>query len=656
MVRILVCCALLLGGRGTTLAAGVAGKLPKHRLAAAASAMLVQQTSQRRIDSLRALIRARAVLDTTKVILVTRLAWEVQQRDVQAGLPLLRQAVALARTLNYRDYEAETLLDLADGYISLGDYKEAIKWLDKADAEFTRIHNVGGQIRCLGRRARIASQRGQYIKALTYCLKVPPSFDYGDTRRFYTSLQIQIASTYRQLGELGTAEQYLRHALEVSLHHDYPDRLNLIYEELGEVRRQQQRWQQASSYYAQSMVISKQLNLAQEIWRMEINLAEMEEELGQSEAALSRAHPALPQARKVLPVLVPRVLVLLARANLSRHRPDSAAYYAQLSLAASKPARAQADIQAGNEVLAQAYAQLGDFAHAYQAQQAFMVARDSLTGAEVRRRTAALQFRNELSQQQAEIRLLTQQNRLQQQHQQLGRLKQQRQAALLVGLGLGLLLLAGAGLWQYRRRQARREAALRTSLAADLHDDVGSLLTQISLQSTMLREGLYPVEQQRSHLDHMAETSRMAARQMSDVVWGIDARNDSFTSMLDRMHDHAHQVLPPAGLELDFYADPALAASSVSLGTRQALYLIYKEALHNAVKHARATQVTVRLRQQGRQLELVVLDDGQAAPIRPAVGGQGLRNMRARAAAAAGTVTYETQGPGFRVTARLPLG
>jgi signal transduction histidine kinase len=651
---VLLFLALLARPVGVAAAPGGASAAPPAVRASKAAAVL--RGLPRRVDSLRALIQNRPGLDTIKIMLVTKLAWEIQQHDVRAGLPVLRRAVQLARQLKCRDFEAEALLDLADGHIILGEYAAANQRLREARTEFDRLHNTGGRIRCLGRLARIAAQQGQYATALDYCLRVPASADYGDTRRFYTSLQIQIGSIYRQLGELATAERYLRHALQVSEHYDYPDRLNLIYGELGEVRRQQRRWMEARYYYAQSMAVSEQLHLVPEILQQEINLAEMDEQLGHYAAALQRTHFSLGPARTALPLAVPRALVLLARSHLQLGRLDSAVAYARQSLRASTALHSPEGTRAAYEALAGAYARRGDYARAFQAQQRFMAARDSLTGAEASRRTVALQYRHELSQQRNQIKLLKQQTRLQQQQRELDRLRQRWQAAVLVGLLLLLALLGGWALWRYRRRQAAREAALRTSLAADLHDDVGSLLTQISLQSTMLREGLYPPEQQRRHLDHMAETSRIAARQMSDVVWGIDARNDSLSSVLDRMRDHAYLVLPPAGLELDFSADPALAAAAVPLASRQALYLIYKEALHNAVKHADARQVTVRLRLHARQLELDVHDDGRggAGPARPA--GQGLRNMQNRAAAAGGTVRYDTSSPGFRVVAQLPLG
>jgi signal transduction histidine kinase len=255
-----------------------------------------------------------------------------------------------------------------------------------------------------------------------------------------------------------------------------------------------------------------------------------------------------------------------------------------------------------------------------------------------------------------QVRLLQQRARLQAQALELERLRNRQQLAGLVALVVAGLALAGYLLWRYRQREARRQQALRTRIAADLHDEVGSMLTQISMQSTLLREGGYAPAQQQAYLDQMADASRRAARQMSDAVWSIDARYDSAASLLDRLRDHAHEVLPPAGLELDFTADAGIEAAAVPLATRQALYYIYKEALHNVVKHAQARQVQVQVRLLGRALELAIRDDGRGTVAASRPGGQGLPNMRMRAQAVGGTLHLAPEGPGLGLVVRLPLG
>ncbi len=271
--------------------------------------------------------------------------------------------------------------------------------------------------------------------------------------------------------------------------------------------------------------------------------------------------------------------------------------------------------------------------------------------------------RFEAREQAARIRSLEQDRRLVAQGHELTRLRARQQ---LAGLGGGIvLLLLGAGLLfaRYRQRQAAAAAAaetlLRQQIAADLHDDVGSLLTQVSLQSDLLSQGLLPAAQHPAQLQRMASTSRDAVRHMSDVVWGLSQLGHAPTlgPLLDRMRDHAHLVLPAAGLDLNFAPDPTLKNLPVPTSQQQVLFLIFKESLHNAVKHAQAaTEVTVHLRHKAGQLKLTIRDDGRppaAAPTpRP---GHGLANMPARALAVGGTVRYEV-GEGFAVVARLPVG
>ena len=276
---------------------------------------------------------------------------------------------------------------------------------------------------------------------------------------------------------------------------------------------------------------------------------------------------------------------------------------------------------------------------------------DSLTTRDNRRLTAELRTQYETEQAEQRVAVL-------EKDRELVRLRQQRTgAALLVLLLLALGAAAGAGAW-YRRRQRRRETALRQRLAADLHDDVGSLLTQVALESALLRPPHPADPAQTARLARVMDTSQRAVRQLRDVVWSVDTRHDSFADLLDRLRDHAHEVLPAAGIELDFAADLAgLPAEPLALEARHALYLIYKEALHNVVKHARASEVTVRLARHGRHLELCVADNGTglAPGPPPRTGGHGLGNMRQRATALGGEVQYEDAAPGLRVRVRLPV-
>ena len=615
-----------------------------------------------RLDSVRALLAAHPHPDTVRVELLTKLADEIAVTDVRAAGPTRRAACALARRVANPDFLDEVLLDLADYHIALAQYDSARPLLREAQRLFTRQYDLGGQMRCLGRRARIADQQGRLAQALAYCLRAMAMSSTGDQRRFHTSLKIHAASIYTRLGEYATANMHLREALAVARRHEYPDRINLIMGELGELARRQGQWATARRYYNLSIAVSRQIVITDQatVRTVRYHLADVTERLGDHAAARALARAALHEAAAAHDVLrVPLLLALLGRAWLPL-QPDTALAYAERSRQASARAQSAEGLRAAYEVLSLAHAARRNWSAAYQAQRQFDAYNDRLNGADVSRRTAALRFNYAAAQHRAELLLLNQRA-------ELARLRRQRLAAGL----LALALLAGVGgaalLWRYRRQQRRRETDLRNALAADLHDDVGTLLDQIAQQSSRLQDGLADTTSQRQQLGELTEASRSAVRQLNDVLWSLDPHNDRLPDLLGRMRDYAHEVLGAAGIgaTFDFAAD--LPDQHLSVLLRRNFYLVFKESLHNVLKHApAATIVAVSLRYVASslpQLVLEVRDNGPAAAPGPAgVGhvaqppGYGLRNMAARAEAMGGAaIAGPVAGGGFRVQVAVPL-
>jgi len=611
----------------------------------------------RRIDSMATLLRAHPQPDTVRALLLMSLADEVSAYDNRAAGPVLEEAVQLTRRLRYRDFLAEALLGYADYHISLARYEAAVKLLHQSRAEFARLRNIGGVMRCLGRMARIAEQQGRYAVAVDYAFKAMAMSSTGDERRFHTSLVIQVAGIYSKVGDYILAKAYLDQALKVSCYWDYPDRINLILGELGELNRRQRRWPDARRYYAQSRRLSLELGDQPNVLLMDTNLAEMNEQLGDYAAAHRASYGLLRRAEAAHRVLLlPRIQALLARSCLMAGQPDSAVWYGQQSLQLSEANRSQEDIRTACAVLAKAYALNEDYTRAYRAQQRFATYSDSLGGVELARRTAALQLSNERRQQQARLQLLHKE-------QELEHLRQERRQMLLAGIALLIGVGAVGFFWSYRQRQRRREMALRNSLAADLHDDVGSLLSQISMQSGLLQEGLADEPGQRRQLVQISDASRSAVRQLNDVVWSLDAHNDHLPDLLDRMRDYAYDVLGAAGLEPRFNFPAELPTHRLPVLLRRNIYLIYKESLHNAVKHAAgASMVGISMRfTTGTPAQLVLeIEDNGTGSVATAGGhvrrsGHGLRNIQARAQALGGTATTRGGAAGFVVRVVVPL-
>ncbi|MDJ0366164.1 histidine kinase [Hymenobacter sp. H14-R3] len=610
-------------------------------------------------DSIGRLLVAEPRRDTTRVGRLNALSFILRTNEAPQSQYLARQALALAQQLHFSKGLLDAHFNLGYYFRACNQYDSAIYYSRKALDMSMRIQSRYTQTRAYYNLTRIYTEQGNYAAALGPSLDGLALAHTIHNARAELFQLVQVGRIELALGDYAAAYTHVIEASRlIAAAHD-PLGTGYVYFGLGDISREQGQWLAARRYYVRAETNWRLVYNAHGLLPIELSKAEMTDRLGDHLAARGAAYGLLRRAQATggTPEQVTRATLLLAQTWLATARPDSARYYAARSLAASLPAHLRPAIRDAAQVLAQASDQMGKGHDAYRYQALASTYADSINGEATRRRAAALQTQAARSQQQDQIILLRQQARLQTQQQELQHLRYRQGAAALVGLALVVLAAGGYGLWRYRRRETLRQEALRTRIAADLHDEVGSMLTQISMQSTLLREGRYAPAQQQAYLDQMADASRRAARQMSDAVWSIDARYDSAASLLDRLRDHAHEVLPPAGLELDFAAEPAVATAPLPLATRQALYYIYKEALHNVVKHAQARQVRVRLRLLGQQLELLVHDDGRGLPTaagRP--GGQGLRNMRMRAQAVGGVITFAAAAPGTSVVVHLPLG
>ncbi len=225
------------------------------------------------------------------------------------------------------------------------------------------------------------------------------------------------------------------------------------------------------------------------------------------------------------------------------------------------------------------------------------------------------------------------------------------------------LVLVSAALFAVQRArsaQALRLQRVRDRIARDLHDDIGSTLGSISYYSAAVKQRIEQndLEAAQEVLDRIGDGSREMIDQMHDIVWSVDPTKDAFSELSERMRIFASGMLGPIGVALSFQEDEALRQLKLTMEQRKGLFLIFKEAVYNAAKHARCQQVWVELRRAGQGISITVEDDGvgiEAAPDR-ALGGNGTRNMRTRAADLGGSLLMNGRsGGGTSVRVTVPI-
>lgn len=183
---------------------------------------------------------------------------------------------------------------------------------------------------------------------------------------------------------------------------------------------------------------------------------------------------------------------------------------------------------------------------------------------------------------------------------------------------------------RYFYHQKLKLANLRTRISSDLHDEVGGLLTRISVQAELMKQGL-PEHRTVAGASRIASASRQATEAMSDILWSIDARNDKMSSLLDKFREHISETLEPMGIDVDFYIEGIQGEAAINNTRRQDLLLLFKEAVSNVANHSGATHVRVELIQRKNTALLRIVDNGQGGIVSEGHTGQGLRNMRMRA-------------------------
>ncbi|WP_341228302.1 triple tyrosine motif-containing protein [uncultured Arcticibacterium sp.] len=183
---------------------------------------------------------------------------------------------------------------------------------------------------------------------------------------------------------------------------------------------------------------------------------------------------------------------------------------------------------------------------------------------------------------------------------------------------------------------------IRTKISADLHDDVGSILTGLSMKSELMALGVKEIEPE--SLNKISEMAREAMERMRDTVWAIDSRKDKYENLLDRMNAYANTNLPLKNFQYDFDTAGFNSKAFIQPDVRQNLYLIFKEAITNLLKHSNGNKVTINLQQESKTVLMRIKDNGALKEDTP-TDGLGQSNMRARAEKIGGNFrTYYDQG------------
>jgi signal transduction histidine kinase/ligand-binding sensor domain-containing protein len=229
-----------------------------------------------------------------------------------------------------------------------------------------------------------------------------------------------------------------------------------------------------------------------------------------------------------------------------------------------------------------------------------------------------------------------------------------------LALVAGLIALVIYAFYRNRLRRLVELEKVRTRMATDLHDDIGSSLSQIAILSEVVRQkNGAPENGGFEPLRIIADTSREMVDSMSDIVWAINPQKDHLSDLVQRMRRFAEDMLDAQDIAYRFYFDEKTPDVSLGADVRREVYLIFKECVNNLAKHARATEAKISISTEKDFLKIEIGDNGRGFDVRAETdgyGGNGLPNMKKRAANLGGKFEIESAaGAGTRINLEIPF-
>lgn len=232
------------------------------------------------------------------------------------------------------------------------------------------------------------------------------------------------------------------------------------------------------------------------------------------------------------------------------------------------------------------------------------------------------------------------------------------------GFAFVTLLLSLGGTIRYveKRKLMRRierleqERALereRTRISQDMHDEVGSSLSEIAILSELAKK---TPEESEMRVQEISERAAELIDSVSEIVWAMNPKNDTLDNLIAHLRRYSVKYLSLAQINCKISAPDVIPALHVTAEVRRNLFLVVKEALHNVVKHAGASEVSFTFRLPDAVLEIIIEDNGKGFSVEERLQtGNGMTSMSKRMADIGGEFNLDSRpGEGTRIDVRLP--
>jgi signal transduction histidine kinase/Tfp pilus assembly protein PilF len=579
---------------------------------------------------------------------------------------------------------------LAFNFAVDGKNNEAIFYATEAERLSRKLHYVNGFANSYNIKGIVSRNKGENEMALRYYFVTVKLAEFTGSKSMYARANHNMARIYENLGDYSKAMQCLFVSLKVkesihdkqgmantlshlgNIYHIQKDdralqiyliALNLeretknyageciILNNLGVYYKDKGAYSVALKYFNRSLAINSKANYLPDVGRSYVNIGEICSLTNQDHEALTYYNKALDIFMKLDDMeAISYVynclgkMLMKQKSNLkAREYLEKARYFAYSSDVLKRKRDAHESLSKVYELLDQPQQSLENY-------KLFIQLRDSIYNVETSKNIIRSELDFEYSKKEAINKVELEKKEI-----ELTSNIQRKQIQLLIAISLLTILLFSAILiiQRVRHKERMKLISLRNKIANDLHDEVGSALSSITMFTNIAR--MNPNESNDNIIRKIGDTSKITVENMSDIVWSINTRNDLLINLMERMKVYGYALFEDSSVKftIDFPVD--LDKFKIGMESRKNLLFFYKEVLNNIVKHAHATQVMVKLEFQSKMLLFQISDNGQGFNLAQKTNGNGLISLRERALSLNGRIEINSEiGKGTRILLYIP--
>lgn len=589
--------------------------------------------------------------DTNKVILFRILAGTLRLSQPAEAIRYGKEGISLGKKLDFHKGTAGCYLNVSASYSTMGRLDSAILYIDTA---IDYSHKAGDPNRLALvylNRADCYMQSQNFEQSLKDCntsLRYAEQVNSDDRR---ARVLQTFGSIYFFQKQYDQSADYYNRAYRLYKKINNLQMSAIVLNNLALVHKNRGQYKEAAENMLQAISIADSLHDVGNLSLYYGTLSDVYFNTGDYAAAEKYADTAMHYARQIgNEMSVANAWEYLGQAYLKKGKIKEGINALASGYAIFKQLEDFDKINLTAGLLADAYAASGDFEKAHRFLIISRDANDTLTRRRFADDITAMQTRFKVDEKDKEIQLLDKNRQLQSQQ-----IDQQR---ILLIASVIIILVILAGIWlligRYRLRQRMKELQLRNEIAADLHDEVGSSLSSIYMLSEMACATETPDASKKEMLHKVSSYSKETMDKMSDIVWMIKQNGEDGKDLQERIQRFLFEMCNSKNISHQFDAE-LLQTLKLNTEQKKALYLIFKEAVNNALKYASPGHIHVSISKQQNMAELKIMDNGKGFDSASAKKGNGLINMQNRAKELGGKTEIISSEKGTTVLCTFPV-